>query len=395
MAENLFSSHPTLTPPTTEENRLLWLRLLRSRRVGISTFFRLMSEHGSAAAAFAVLPEIARAAGVPDYQPCPEAVARAEMRAARAAGARMLCYGEADYPADLADISDAPPILWTIGQRQLLHRPMVALVGARNASSLGGRMARKLAGELSEAGYVVVSGLARGIDTIAHQASLKGGTLAVQAGGVDVAYPRENANLMAQIVDSGLRLSEIAMGVTPQARHFPRRNRIISGLARAVIVVEAAAHSGSLITAKNALDQGREVLAVPGHPFDARAFGCNVLLRDGATLVRSAADVIEVLGLPEPCTPSEAPTPKAHTRPPEAETARAPYDNTSRPQRSLRETADLHSQILARLGPSPVAEDQLVRDLALPIQKITPELLNLELDGKIIRVSGGMLSLAH
>ncbi len=252
MVEDLFSSHPTLTPPTTEENRLLWLRLLRSRRVGISTFFRLMSEHGSAAAALAVLPDIARAAGVPDYQPCPEAVARAEMRAARAAGARMLCYGEADYPTDLADISDAPPILWTIGQRQLLHRPMVALVGARNASSLGGRMTRKLAGELSEAGYVVVSGLARGIDTIAHQASLRGGTIAVQAGGVDTVYPKENADLMAQIADSGLRMSEIAMGVTPQARHFPRRNRIISGLARGVIVVEAAARSGSLITAKGA-----------------------------------------------------------------------------------------------------------------------------------------------
>ncbi len=373
---DLFSSHPTLTPPTTEEIRLSWLRLLRSRRVGVSTFFRLMSEHGSADAALAVLPEIARAAGVQDYSICPEGVVIAEMRAARTAGATMICYGDAAYPADLADIPDPPPILWAIGNTDLLRRPMVAMVGARNASSLGTRMARKLAADLSDAGYVVVSGLARGIDTAAHLAALDGGTIAVQAGGIDVVYPKENAALTDDIGRKGLRLSEIAIGVQPQARHFPRRNRIISGLAKAVVIIEAAARSGSLITAKNALDQGREVLAVPGHPFDGRAFGCNALLRDGATLVRSAADVIEVLG--------QEPT-QAISKP----------EIPAIPKRSLRDTSDLHTDILARLGPSPVAEDQLIRDLDLPSQKISPALLNLELDGKIVRASGGMLSLAN
>jgi len=377
MAEDLFSSHPTLTPPTTEEMRLSWLRLLRSRRVGVSTFFRLMNEHGNADDALKVLPEIARAAGVLDYQICPEGVVMAELKAARVAGAKMICYGDADYPVNLADIPDPPPILWAIGNTEILKRPMVAMVGARNASSLGTRMARKLAQELADAGIVVVSGLARGIDTAAHIAALQTGTIAVQAGGVDVIYPKENAKLTEDIGNCGLRISEIAMGTTPQARHFPRRNRIISGLAKAVIIVEATARSGSLITAKNALDQGRDVLAVPGHPFDARAFGCNALLRDGATLVRSAADVIEALSR------DEAAAEMAEPKQPE------------QPARSLRDTADLHSEILSRLGPSPLAEDQLIRDLELPSQKIAPELLNLELDGKIIRAAGGMLSLAH
>jgi DNA processing protein len=371
---DLFSSHPTLTPPTTEEIRLSWLRLLRSRRVGVSTFFRLMTEHGNAVDAMTALPEIARAAGVLDYAICPEGVVVAEMRAARAAGAAMICYGEPSYPTDLADIPDPPPILWAIGDTDLLKRPMVAMVGARNASSLGTRMARKLAADLSDAGYVVVSGLARGIDTAAHLAALDGGTVAVQAGGIDVVYPKENAGLTDDIGRKGLRLSEIAMGVQPQARHFPRRNRIISGLAKAVIITEAAARSGSLITAKDALDQGREVMAVPGHPFDARAFGCNALLRDGATLIRSAADVIDVLGKEDE---------KSETTPEPAS-----------PARTLRDMSDLHNQILSRLGPSPLAEDQLIRDLDLPSQKITPELLNMELDGKIIRAPGGMLALA-
>ncbi|WP_456385898.1 DNA-processing protein DprA [Profundibacter sp.] len=375
MTEDLFSSHPTLTPPETNEDRVLWLRLLRSRRVGISTFFRMMGEHGNARKALAALPEIARTAGVQDYSICPEGVAIAEIKAAQAAGARMICYNDDNYPTALADIPDPPPILWAIGDITLLSRPMVAMVGARNASSLGTRMARKLAEGLTDEGFVVVSGLARGIDTAAHLAALEGGTIAVQAGGVDIVYPKENATLTDDIGKSGLRLSEIAMGTQPQARHFPRRNRIISGLARAVIVVEAAARSGSLITAKDALDQGRDVLAVPGHPFDARAFGCNALLRDGATLVRSAADVIEAIGAELPAVVPEPTAPK--------------------PTRTLRDTANLHSEILARLSPSPVAEDQLIRDLDLPSQQVTPKLLDLELDGKITRAAGGLLSLVH
>jgi DNA processing protein len=298
----------------------------------------------------------------------------AEIKAAKAAGARLLVEGTPDYPTLLSEISDAPPLLWCLGRMALLQRPMIALVGARNASSLGTRMAKRLAEELTYEGFVVVSGLARGIDTAAHHGALDGGTIAVQAGGVDVVYPAENAQLSHDIAQKGLRLSEMQMGLQPQARHFPMRNRIISGLAKAVVVVEAAAKSGSLITARNALDQARDVLAVPGHPFDARASGCNMLLRDGATLVRYAQDVIEAVG------PATQPTAELPLMAPPAN------------DRSLRETADLHATILSRLGPAPIAEDQLLRDIAAPATSVAPVLMDLELDGKIMRQAGGLLA---
>lgn len=372
------STHPPL-PPTTEDDRVSWLRLLRSRRVGVATFYRLLAEHGGAQAALTALPEVAKAAGMDAYSPCPEGVVLAEMRAARMAGAQMICVTDPLYPAALRDIPDPPPILWALGDLRALARPRIAMVGARNASSLGTRMARALALDLAKEGYVTVSGLARGIDTAAHGATVDSGTIAVMAGGVDVAYPAENAALADAILKCGVRLSEMPMGTVPQARHFPRRNRIISGLAGAVVVVEAAAKSGSLITARNALDQGREVLAVPGHPFDARAAGCNMLIRDGAHLVRSAADVIEAL--PAPGTA------------PEAAIAEIPQGTPEVP-RPLRETADLHSRILDRLSPSPLAEDQLIRDLAAPARAVTPALVDLELDGRIRRQAGGLLSRA-
>ncbi|MCX8509751.1 MAG: DNA-processing protein DprA [Rhodobacteraceae bacterium] len=353
-----------------------WLRLIRSRRVGVATFWRLLADHGSARAALIALPELARAAGVTDYEPCPESVALAEIRAAGRAGARMICKGDADYPDMLAGIPDAPPLFWARGDRSFLGRPMVALVGARNASSLGTRMARKLAGDLSAAGMTIVSGLARGVDAAAHLAALEGGTVAVLAGGVDVIYPAENLGLADQIAAKGLLLSEQPIGLAAQARHFPLRNRIIAGLARAVVVVEAAAQSGSLITAKLALDQGRDVLAVPGHPFDARASGCNMLIRDGAALVRGAEDVLAALTLPLAA--------KTATSPPSPAPAPAP--------RGWKDQAALHSLILNRLGPSPLAEDQLLRDLALAPSDAAPELLALELEGKILRAPGGLLS---
>jgi DNA processing protein len=286
-----------MPPPAPDaRERLNRLRLVRSRRVGPATYLRLMAEHGHAEAALAALPDIARDAGVDAYAPCPEAVAAAELKAARRLGATLLCLGDAGYPEALSRIPDAPPILWALGDPALLHRPSVAIVGTRNASALGARMTRHLARDLGEAGFVVVSGLARGIDALAHHAALETGTIAVQAGGLDILYPAENAELAGRIGKTGLRLSEMPFGLQPQGRHFPRRNRIVSGLAQAVIVVEAAARSGSLITARCALDQGREVMAVPGHPLDSRASGANILLRDGATLVRSAADVVEALG---------------------------------------------------------------------------------------------------
>ena len=363
--------------PPQDDERFEHLRLLRSRRVGPATYRRLLAEHGSAAAALDALPAIAAAAGVPDYTVCPEGVVQAELKAGRAAGARLLLQGDPDWPRVIDDLADAPPLLWTLGRLDLLQRPMIALVGARNASSLGTRMAKAMAADLTAAGFVVVSGLARGVDAAAHLAALPGGTIAVQAGGVDVIYPVENADLAHRIAAQGLRLSDMPMGMQPQARHFPARNRIIAGLSRAVVVVEAAAKSGSLITARNALDAHRDVLAVPGHPFDARAAGCNMLIRDGALLVRSAADVIEALGQPVSAAPA------LPLDPPPAPPA---------PRRTLRETAALHNQILDRLGVSPLAEDQLIRDLGSPAPLVTPALVDLELDGRIARSAGGLLS---
>ena len=219
-----------------------------------------------------------------------------------------------------------------------------------------------------------MSGLARGVDAAAHLAALDTGTIAVQAGGVDVMYPAENTELALNIAAKGLRLSEMPMGLQPMARHFPKRNRIISGLAQATVIVEAAAKSGSLITARDALDQGRDVLAVPGHPFDARAAGGNMLIRDGAVLVRNANDVIEALAPISPEHPN------------------LPLDEPKSNKRDLRETSQLHMQILSRLGPSPIAEDQLIRDLKTTPAKVTTILLDLELDGQIARQSDGLLA---
>ena len=380
MAKDLFSSHPPFTPPTTEEDRLSWLRLIRSPRVGPTTFHRLMREHGTARAALDALPQVAKAAGVDSYTPFTTEQAQAEIELARAKGARMLCFGTEAYPDSLAAIADAPPVLWCMGGRKPLLQPMVALVGARNASSLGTRMARMLAEGLGLAGYTVVSGLARGIDTAAHQASLKTGTIAVMGGGVDVIYPAENAVLAAAVSDQGLRLSEQPMGTYPQARHFPPRNRIISGLSMAVIVVEAAEKSGTLITVKDALEQGREVMAVPGHPVDGRAGGCNRLIRDGATLIRNVEDVLDVLERIRP-TPEHAADPPAS--PPRQPAPATPPD-----------TAALNAAILGLLGPTPIHEDVVIRDMGLSAAVISPALVALELDGAVQRHPGGLVSLA-
>lgn len=351
-----------------------WLQLIRSRRVGPSTFYRMIRDYGDAVSALAALPQIAAEAGVEDYQICPAGVAAAELAKGARAGAKLILWGQPEYPSALMDLGDAPPILWAQGDVRLLQNPMIALVGARNASSLGLRMARALAAGLGAAGQVVVSGLARGIDAAAHEAALATGTIAVQAGGVDVIYPEENTGLAAKIASQGCRISEHPLGLVPQARHFPQRNRIVSGLSRAIVVVEAAMKSGSLITARNGADQGRDVMAVPGHPFDARAAGCNLLIRDGATLVRSAQDILEALG--------QIVTPR--TVSPQAE-----------PPKTVHPLADitaLHSQILAKLGPSPLAEDQLARDLNQPTSALAPALISLELDGRILRQPGGLLS---
>jgi DNA processing protein len=339
----------------------------------------MMDEYKTAEAALEALPEVAKQAAVTDYRPCPTEDAQAEWTRARQCGAVPIAFGTPLYPSDLMEIADPPPFLWSIGDAELLKRPMIALVGAGNASSLGTRMARKLAKELGEEGFVVVSGMARGVDAAAHTAALETGTIAVMAGGVDVIYPSENAVLGQEIEEKGLRISEIAMSAQPTARHFPRRNRIVSGLARAVVVIEAAAKSGSLITARTALDQGREVMSVPGHPFDPRASGCNMLIRDGATLVRGARDVIEALSAPVQKTEdSEEPV--------------ATKPAAKKPAAFSQRTADLHRQILDRLGPNPVPEDQLIRDLRCDASIVSPEISALEVEGRLRREPGGLLS---
>jgi len=373
METGLFSNPTPFTPPTTEENELSFLRLARSRRVGATTFHRLLKEHGTPQAALAALPALARAAGTADYTPCPLEVARAEWAAGHHAGAQLLLPGQPGYPGDLLHCPDAPPLLWALGRVELLARPRLALVGARNASSLGQRMARHLAEDIGRAGFVVVSGLARGIDACAHEAALATGTIAVMAGGIDVIYPPENKALAEKIATSGLRLSELPPGTEPQARHFPQRNRIIAGLAQATLVVEAAAKSGSLLTARMALEYGREVMAVPGHPMDARASGCNMLIRDGATLVRGAEDVLEALGLaaPPPRAVDPAPAPAPIPKP---------------------IAAGLRERLLALLGPAPTPEDAVIRDLGIDAATLSREVLGLEIEGAVTRHPGGMLS---
>ena len=362
--------------PRSPEARLDWLRLARSRRVGPATFIRLIREHGSAGAALDALPRLAAEAGVGSYAAASRQAAAAETDAGEAAGARLLLLGAPDYPPLLATIADPPPVLWALGDIGLAARPAVALVGARNASALGCRMAARLAADLGGAGLVVASGLARGIDAAAHKAALATGTIAVQAGGIDEVYPPENAGLAAEIAAQGLRLSEMPPGHPPRPQDFPRRNRIVSGLALGVVVIEGAERSGSLITARNALDQGREVMAVPGNPLDARAGGCNALIRDGAVLVRSAADVAEALAevlgtrLAVP-----APAPAA----PEAAPAAA--------------GGPLAPRLLGLLGTAAVAEDTLTRDLAAPAAAVAAALVELELEGRVRRHPGGLVSL--
>ena len=397
----MFSFGTPNTPPTTKEDDLYVLRLIRSRRVGPATFFRLILEHGGVTGALAALPELARAAGLDDYRPCSDAQADAELRAGRRIGARLIRWDSPEYPAALREISDAPPVLWLRGDARWLSASPIAVIGSRNASSLGLRMARGMSAALGEAGHCIVAGLARGIDTAAHNAALPTGTVAVMAGGIDVIYPPENAILAAQIAETGALLSEQPPGTEPAARNFPMRNRIVSGLSRAVVVIEAAHRSGSLITAKAALDQGREVMAVPGHPMDARASGCNALIRDGATLVRSAADVIEVIGGAD-AAPTAAPVPAraraqiapAHRAAVQARLTGADARVAARANRAGDDTdGNLETRILSHLSPSPLPEDSLLRDLGLAAAVVTPAILSLELQGLVTRLAGGRLAL--
>ena len=281
--------------PRDDAERTARLRLYRTRNIGPVTFRKLLLQFGTARAALDALPELARRGGMREFKPFPVARAESELSDITALGGQALHIGATDYPELLTVAEDAPPVLMSLGDGLLLKRPAIAIVGARNASANGRTLATAFADELSGAEYVIVSGMARGIDTAAHIGALGGGTIAVVAGGVDVIYPRENSALYHRILDGGLVVSEMPNGTKPQGRHFPRRNRIISGLSLGVVVVEAAERSGSLTTARFAAEQGRDVLAVPGSPLDPRTHGTGRLIRDGATLVMSTDHILEAL----------------------------------------------------------------------------------------------------
>jgi len=331
------------TKNLNDNERRAWLRLARTQNVGPVTFAALLRRFGSASAALSEVPRLAQRGGGKDMRIPSEADARQELESLHKIGGRIIASCEPDFPRGLAAVDPPPPIISVLGHAAILAREMVAIVGARNASALGRKFANKLAIDLSAAKLVVVSGLARGIDTAAHEGSLEGGTCAVVAGGIDVVYPPENQSLYDRIRNEGAIVSEMPLGQPPQARHFPRRNRIISGLARGVVIVEAAEGSGSLITANYALEQNREVFAVPGSPLDPRAKGTNRLIREGAMLTESADDVLNnlrpILGreFSEPVSnPTNRRPMRASSRPKPTESANGSKRRSApRPSRSM------------------------------------------------------------
>jgi DNA processing protein len=362
----------------TDEHQLDWLRLIRSEHVGPRTFRTLLDHFGSAAAALAALPDLARRGGARGAtKVCARAEAERELAAAERLGVAYLALGEPDYPVRLQAIDDPPPLIAVRGNRAALALPAVGIVGSRNASAAGAKFAQMIARDLGDAGFAVISGLARGIDAVAHRAALATGTIAVLAGGHDRIYPPEHAELAHTLLANGCAISEMPLGWEPRAHDFPRRNRLISGLALGVIVVEAAKRSGSLITARFALEQGREVFAVPGSPLDPRAEGTNSLLKQGATPVTEAADVISVL---EPILGRPAPPP------------------SQQPELSgladRADSAEAAARVMALLGPTPVTIDDLIQLSGAGAAVVRTVLLELEIAGRLQRERGGRVALA-
>ena len=358
------------------DDQIARLLLIRSDNIGPVTYFQLLARFGSAAAAIAAIPDLAARGGGRAPKLAPRALVEREIERVAELGARYLFLGQGLYPPLLAELETAPPALVVKGQISLLDKPAIAMVGARNASAAACRFARTLAQDLGSAGAVIVSGLARGIDTAAHDGSLETGTIAVIAGGIDAAYPPENAERQRAIASQGLLIAEQPPGVEPRARHFPYRNRIIAGLSHGTVVVEAAPNSGSLITARFATEFGREVMAVPGSPLDPRARGCNQLIRDGATLVQNAEDVLEAI---------------------------QPFKLRPLAQKSLDYTAPAASAdadeaerriVLDLLSPTPVAVDEIIRQSSFSPAIVQTVLLELELAGRLERHAAGRVSLA-
>ena len=360
--------------------RLDWLRLIRSENVGPITFYQLLQRFGSAEAALAALPEIARRGGRSKALAiASRAAAERELHALGAVGARLVAWGEPEYPRALAAIDDAPPLIAMKGVAQILERPAIAVVGARNASANGRRFARDIALQLGQQGLLVVSGLARGIDAAAHDGALATGTAAVLAGGIEQIYPEENRALHEAIAARGVLIAEMPVGTEPQARHFPRRNRIISGVSLGVLVVEAAARSGSLITARFALEQGREVFAVPGSPLDPRCRGTNDLIRNGATLVETIDDVLRAF------SPTMGTALSERKHGPFATAATVPVGNG--------ELARAREKITELLSPTPVSVDEIIRQCQLSPPLVVTILLEFELAGHIGRHPGNQVFL--
>ncbi len=367
----------------TEKERLDWLQLIRTPNIGPVTFRRLIERYGTAARSLEALPSLA-AAGKRKINPRPysRAEAEAELERATKIDARLIAACEPDYPPLLRRIDDAPPLLYVMGAASLLEKPIVAIVGARNASLAGLKLARQIAADLGEAGYAVASGLARGIDAAAHEGSLRHGAVGVVAGGVDVIYPRENEGLTMEMRRRGIIISERPPGVQPTNRDFPRRNRLIAGLSRGVLIVEATARSGTMITAQCALDQNRDVFAIPGHPLDTRSEGGNRLIRDGAALIRHAGDILETLEMANRHA-------EETSRDYDAGHLISPDDNQENAA-----SADLIDQARSLLSATPASRDDLIRAMNAPHGLVMDALISLILSGEAAETDGGCFVLS-
>lgn len=360
-----------MTRTLSRPERIAWVRLARTPRIGPLTFHRLLGRHRTASAALEALPRLS------NLEAPPAAIAEAEIDGVEALGARLIASCEPDYPPLLAQLDAPPPVLAIRGDAALLKRPTIAIVGSREASGAAMLFAERLAADLGEAGFVVVSGLARGLDGAAHKGSLATGTVAVLAGGLDHPYPPQNLKLHEAICERGAVVSEAPLGTVARARDFPRRNSIISGVSRGVVVIEAALRSGSLITARAAADQGRDVMAAPGSPLDARARGSNALIKQGATLIEGAEDVIAALG-----------DGAAPLRPLSAGPLSADIDATPAPP-------GLPKKIAALLSPTPIHVNDIARLLEAPAGAVAAALTELELNGQAASLPGGYAAQAR
>ena len=365
-----------------ERERLDWLQLIRTPNIGPISFQQLIAKYGAADEALAALSDGAHTGlRKTRMKLANRAALEDELNEAERRNARLIAACEQDYPAMLAEIPAPPPLIYLCGEAAHLQKPAIAIIGARNASGVGRKLARLFAGDLGRAGFAIVSGLARGIDGAAHEASLETGAIAVVAGGVDVIYPPEHQDLTEEIAKNGAIISECPMGYRPTAKDFPKRNRLISGLARGVVVVEAAARSGTMITVRYALEQGREVFAVPGSPLDPRCQGANRLIRDGATLVQRADDILEVLD--------------AQMRRPQISNGEL-FETTTRPQSIDHTDADaaaLRVKLLELLSPTPLHRDEILREIKAPAGVVADVLLDLVLSGDASEHEGGRFSL--